>query len=657
MKANETKFQEVIEGTKQYVIPLFQRPYSWEKKEWNILWKDIIELCELEQPRTHFIGSIVNMPSTSVPEGVAKFLLIDGQQRLTTIFIILILLRDRALDSGKQEFADEIYDTLLVNKYQKDDDRFKLLPTQDDRDTYKKYSEHEPVEENGSQLSAAYLFFSKKLKQISFDHERIKKIITSYFSVVSIVLEEGDNPYLVFESLNAKGKPLAQADLIRNYFFMRIHKDLQGKIYDDLWHPMQSSLGENLTEFIRHFLMGKGSMVKQSDVYFELKDRVGSSDIETYLQELKKNAVYYQRLIHPTEFEPASELKKYFERLNRIEVTTAYPLLLPLYAEYDQGKLSETDFVEILKTLENFLIRRFVCGIPTHQLNKIFLPLYSQIIKNDVGIVITLKTVLQTKGYPKDAEFLSRLRETRLYGAGERAAKTKLILESLEESDEHKEMVPVEDLSIEHIMPQTPTEWWKSHLGENWEDTHEIMLHTIGNLTLTAYNSELSNDNFPSKKTQYHNSHLSLNRYFETKTTWQQKDIEERADYLGDLALRIWTYFGDDSSRATEETHLTSSKPTTLNILGQSFTVATWRDVLEKTMNTIIDLEPEKFDIIAQNFPRYLGRDKSKFKDTRLLANEYYIEVNLSSSSIRRFCLNALETVELTSDDWKVTLA
>jgi hypothetical protein len=469
-------------------------------------------------------------------------------------------------------------------------------------------------------------------------------------------LDPDDNPYLVFESLNAKGKPLTQADLIRNYFFMRIHVDRQDATYNEFWHPMQVSLGENLTEFIRHYLMKEGSIVKQSDVYFALKDRVTPSNATEYLENLKKFSVYYQRLIYP-EFEPEPKIQRYLRRLNRIEVTTAYPILLTFYSAYSSGIISLSEFVNVLKTLENYLLRRFVCGIPTNQLNKIFATLYSQITSKGEGNLLKgLRNSLQTKGYPKDSEFLARFREARFYGAGDRLIKTKLIWESLEEWQGHKEVVAFDDLSIEHIMPQTPTVWWKEHLGSNWEEIYEFLLHTIGNLTLTAYNTELSNDNFLEKQQFYKDSHLSLNRYFENLSAWSRKEIEDRSEYLANIALQIWPYFGEDSLGTSDQKIETISKPTKLTILGQNFAVQSWRDVLEKTMNTISDLEPAMFDIIAQNFPRYVGRDKSKFRETRSLQNGYYIEVHLNSNTIQRFCTNAMETVELTSEDWSVAL-
>lgn len=653
MQAKETKLQDIIEGTKQYVIPLFQRTYSWTTKEWEVLWKDLVELSEMENPRTHFIGSIVNMPTVSVPEGVAKYLLIDGQQRLTTIFILLTLLRNKARAIQNQGFAEEINNTLLVNPYKKDNDYFKLMPTQVDRVTYQNLINGN-VNETENQLTRAYTFFDKKLKQVELEPEKLKKIITSYFSVVSIVLDADDNPYLVFESLNAKGRPLTQADLIRNYFFMRIHVDKQEEVYKTYWQPMQSALNDDLTEYIRHYLMKGGNIIKQGDVYYALKESVSTSNAIDYLKELKKFSVYYQRLKFP-EFEPEPELQKLFRRLNRIEVTTAYPLLLNFYSNYDEGKISKADFAVILNTLENYLIRRFVCNVATNQLNKIFPAVYPAITaKHPDNIVEGFKTVLQGRGYPKDNEFSLRFRETKFYGGGDRVVKTKLILETLEENFAHKEAVPFDNLSVEHVMPQTLSEWWQNHLGNEWEETHDLFLHTIGNLTLTAYNTELSNDDFPTKKKTLNESHLELNKYFSTLPNWTRNEIEDRSEKLAKSALEIWKYFGQENSSPSDLQEVTGTTPFSLKILGQQMSVGSWRDVMEKTLNAVADLEPEKFDVIAHNFPRYLGKDKNKFRAIRELENGYFIEVNLSAQSIQKLCYQAMETIELTSDEWEV---
>jgi len=290
-------------------------------------------------------------------------------------------------------------------------------------------------------------------------------------------------------------------------------------------------------------------------------------------------------------------------------------------------------------------------------LNKIFPTVYPLLTqKYDSNILNGFKFILQGKGYPKDSEFALRLKEAKLYGAGDRLVKTKLMLESIEEYFNHKEAVPFENLTIEHIMPQTLSVWWQNHLGVNWEDTHDLYLHTLGNLTLTGYNSELSNYDFDNKKQLLNESHLDLNKYFVDKAKWTKEEIESRAEGMSKLALQIWPYFGQENSSPTDLQEVTGTNPIKVKILGQNFNVGSWRDVLEQTLNTVADLEPEKFDILAHNFPRYIGKDKSKFRAIRQLQNNYFFEVNLSAQSIQRLCYQAMETIELTSDDWEVEI-
>ncbi|MBU7008450.1 DUF262 domain-containing protein [Phosphitispora fastidiosa] len=653
MNASETKLQPIIEGTKQYVVPLFQRSYSWDKKEWEILWNDLIELSEMENPRDHFIGSIVTMPTTSVPEGVAKYLLIDGQQRLSTIFILLTLLRDQLTKIQQNELAEEINNTLLVNPYKKESDHYKLLPTQVDRASFKKLIDSEPILPE-DKVTEAYKYFERKVKQSNIDCQTLQKVISSYLSVVSIVLDPEDNPHLVFESLNAKGRPLTQSDLIRNYFFMRIHINDQENVYSDYWKPMQEGLGDNLTEFIRHYLMRTGSKVKQSDVYLSLKELVGQEDALNHLKNLSRFAEYYQKLLCPDN-ETNLGVRKALQRINRIEVTTAYPFLLNCYDDYAQTKISDDDFIEILKVIENFMIRRFVCNVPTNQLNKIFPPLYTSINNKETGsFVDKLKGILQSKGYPKDSEFKARLQDSNLYGTGDRARKTKIILESIEESYNHKEQVPFEELTIEHVMPQTLTEWWQDHLGDDWGIIHDLHLHTLGNLTLTAYNPELSNDDFENKRIRFTESHLELNKYFVDKLSWNKEDILSRANFLAEKALEVWPYFGDKNYEYNGHADVTGTTPQALWILGQKFSVNSWRDVLEQTTNTIAELEPDKFEQLIQQFPRFIGRDKKKFRAIRELKNGAFIEINLSAQVIQKFCFQAIEAIELTTDEWQV---
>lgn len=652
MQASETKLQPIIEGTKQYVVPLFQRSYSWDKKEWEILWNDLSDLCKADKPRTHFIGSIVTMPTVSVPEGVTKYLLIDGQQRLTTIFVLLSFLRDRAKESSDEELSQEITNTLLVNPYKKDFDYYKLLPTQTDRDSFQNLVKLRKPD-GQDQISKAYIFFRRKFQQSDIDIQTLKKVISNNLSVVSVVLGIDDDPHLVFESLNAKGRPLTQSDLIRNFFFMRIHVDEQESIYAEYWKPMQEALATNLTEYIRHYLIKDGSWVKESDVYFALKELIGDSEALKHLKDISHFAEYYKKLLHPEKYESDLLLRKGLSRLNRIGITTAYPFLLNCYGAYERGQMIHSDLLKVLKTLENFMIRRFICNVPTNQLNKIFPPLYSQVQNRISGSFIEgLQKVLQTKDYPKDAEFKARLADTRLYGSNDRVAKARLILETVEENFSHKEVVNLQSLTVEHIMPQTLNVDWREHLGEDCEQTHELYLHVLGNLTLTGYNSELSNSSFDKKKKLLDESHLEINKYFKNKKSWLRDDIDWRSYALADIALKIWSYFGDEQADSNEQTDVTGKIPETIWVLGQIIRVQSWSDVVVSTLNTIAELEPDKFEKVVARFPRHFER--AKLTRARELNNGSVVEANLSAKAAYRFCQQALEEAELTSEDWQV---
>lgn len=652
MQAKETRLDSIIEGTKQYVVPLFQRSYSWTKKEWDILWNDICDLYEMENPRVHFFGSIVNMPATSVPEGVAKFLLIDGQQRLTTVFILLSILKDLALEGRKERLSDEIKNTLLLNQYKDGYDHYKMMPTQVDRNSFLKVIEGQGHEADG-QIGQAWKYLEKKVRTSNFDIENIKKILTQKFSVVSITLDTDDNPYLVFESLNAKGRSLSQADLIKNYFFMRIHVSKQDEIYSKLWEPMQNNLRDDLSEFIRHYMMRHGGNVRQTDVYYALKDEVSPDNTIDYLKSLNEYSMYYRNMKYPENISD-KDLRVRFERLNRIEVTTAYPLILYVYGEFAHNNISKEQFCEVIDVIENYLIRRFVCDYKTNTLNKTFGAAYAFISKyNSDEIVNAVKEYLSTKGYPKDSEFKERFMTTKLYGGGDRQQKTKFILASLEKSFEHKEIVQMDNLTIEHVMPQTLSDWWVDYLGDDAFSIHDIWLHTIGNLTLTAYNSDLSNKSYIQKRSYLSQSHLELNKYFTSAGEWKKLDIEKRAEQLSKRALNIWPYFGHEDIEVDGDTKAYSS-PQSVYCLGKYSSVNSWRDVLTFTLNSIYEELPECFSTIVNAFPKWIGKDGNKFRAARELNSGYFIEVNDSANAIYTKCIKVLNVAHLTEDDWSI---
>jgi len=665
MNARETTLSKIIEGTNQYIVPLYQRPYSWKEKSWKILWDDLIELIErqkteTEKQRPHFMGSIVTIPGRSIPEGVAKYILIDGQQRITTLFVILILLRNIARQNdSKNRLAEEINNTLLVNQYKEDLDYYKLQPTQTDRQTFHQLINQETID-NNNQIAKAYLFFEKELKKRAqqIDIRELKNVIISKLSLVSIVLDDDDNPHLVFESLNAKGERLTEADLIRNYFFMRVHVNEQDTIHNKYWKPMQDQLGESMTEFIRHYLsMQEKRIVNKADVYFSFKESLnkGNTTILEYLQELVKFANYYVRILHP-EKEPDQDIKLLFSRLNKLDMTVTYPFLLNCYKDYDERIISIEEFKETLKTMENYIIRRFVCSIPSHEITRTFAPLYSQIRKNNTNFVDGLKKALQTKKYPKDDQFISDIKEVKLYG-NERQNKAQLILQSIERAYNHKEQPNLENLSIEHVMPQTLSQWWRDHLEDDHETTHELLLHTLGNLTLTAYNPDLSNKDFLSKKKILSQSHLEMNKYFQNKETWNREDIEQRAEDLSAIVLNIWPYFGDSKDAKAQGTveNLSKKIPKAIKIMGEKKEVTSWRDVLFTTVETICSMEQEKLEIIQEEFPNLIKNKKEECRAPKQLTSGLFLETNKHSGKyIEKYCKKIISICELSPEDWQI---
>jgi len=548
MEASVIRLVELLGDARQYLVPLFQRPYSWERQEWQTLWNDITDLCEAQNPRPHFLGAVVLIPARSVPEGVTKYSLIDGQQRYTTISILFAALRQVAFQKKEERLAEEIYKRFLINEFAEGNDYFKLLPTQSDREPYKNIILRQLPNDDDSRLAKAYRYFESEICKSGLELRKIKDVVEKSLSIVRVLLDEREDPYVVFEGLNARGRSLSQADLIRNYFLMKIDTNEQEKNYNEFWRPMEEKLGEeNLTEFMRHYLMmHRGDFVKKGEVYYNLRDYVEQKDAVEELKILSRFSTYYAKILELVS-ESDQAIARAIHRLNRLDVTTAYPFLLACYDDYIHQTLSREEFLEVLKVLENFIVRRFVCSVSTKNFNKIFASLYQEVKESGLPFVESVKDILKKRGYPKDYEFERALREAKLYGSGDRKEKTKFILETLEESFGHREQVNLEELQIEHVMPQTLTPWWKTHLGENFEFIYETLLHTLGNLTLTGYNAELSNSDFEEKKSWYRDSHLELNTYFSEIKTWREGDIKLRAQELANQCLNIWSYFGKDN--------------------------------------------------------------------------------------------------------------
>jgi uncharacterized protein with ParB-like and HNH nuclease domain len=549
MDAHDTQIFKYLEGSKSFVIPLFQRTYSWDNKHLETLWADLTNTME-EKETTHFFGSFVTMPEPSSASGISKYIVIDGQQRLVTTTIFLAALRKRAEDIDKSsELKNSIFEQYLTNKYAELSlDKNKVIPTQADREILSTVvNKPDTLTDKEHKIAKAYYYFKGKLDAEIQDIDQIKKIkntLLNKFSIVDICLDKDDDPYLIFESLNAKGEPLTQADLVRNYLFMKISPNNQQEIYDTIWLPMQQRLNSSAVDFLRHYLARNGKLPNYNKVYSSVKafsegNFKDEKQVIEYATDLSKYSEYYYRFINP-EAEKDPEIRAYFASLNYLDVTTSYPLLLNLYNDLFMKKISKDEFVGFLSVLESYIIRRAVCGVPTNFLNRFFPTVYQKLDKTD--IITSFKQVLSTETeagrMPDDLEFSEHLRIKELYGT-----KTIGYLLMRIELKDNKETVNFEDLQIEHIMPQTLSDPWKNELGEDWELTYKKYLHSLGNLTLTGYNAEYSNRPFIEKRDMskgFKDSGLRLNREIAQLDRWTEKEIIQRGERLAKIALQLW---------------------------------------------------------------------------------------------------------------------
>ncbi|WP_424362717.1 DUF262 domain-containing protein [Methylocystis parvus] len=545
MEARPCQILEFFDGTKQLLVPLFQRPYEWGPREWEALWTDLFEQYERTEEdlvAPHFTGAIVTAPARSVPVGVAKYLVIDGQQRITTVAIILCAIRSLLQpDSKKYRKITK----LLINEDDEALDYFKLLPTQPDREPFQSLIAEKPSQK--TRFSDAFDFFTKKLKGSDsndnvIDTDRLFETIQNRLTVVSIHLGETDDPYLIFESLNAKGAPLTQADLIRNYLLLRLHSSEQQKIYEAAWLPLQHCLGDHLTEFMRQFLMLTGEEVAKSAIYSVLKHRLlnySEIAISSELHRMYKVARLYAQIIGISAA-PEEIVAKRLARLRRWEVATANPFILKLMELYSDGGLGAAEVVACLDLIESFTVRRTICGVPTNQLKRIFLSATKDMPQGGVASWFAdfLASGASGRRWPKDEEFEEALFRYRAYAPPH--DRCKFILENLEETFGHKEPVMFSDATIEHVMPQTLTAVWQTNLGSQAEDIHEKWLDLLGNLTLTGYNPELSNSPFEEKRKLLADSHFEMNKWIANKETWTEVEMAERSRLLFLKAKAIW---------------------------------------------------------------------------------------------------------------------
>jgi len=554
MKGSEAKLVSYMQGSdKRFIIPVYQRNYDWREENCRQLYDDLISIVR-KQRNAHFFGSIVSVHSDGE---FNEYLIIDGQQRLTTISLLLLamynLMKAGIVVPEQGNLADKIYKTYLIDEWQDEETRIKLKPVKDDHKAFSSLFKKSDDYVQDSNLTINYKYFYNRIQKEEIKIDELYSAITK-LEIINITLNKEDNPQLIFESLNSTGLALSEGDKIRNYILMGLPTKTQNEYYEEYWNKIEQRTNYNVSLFIRDYLSVKQQAIPSMNrIYVTFKSYVEEKQYETQplLEDLLQYAEYYRILLkgHTED----KQLNACIYRLNRLETTITRPFFLEVLRLNKKGSLSLEDVRNVFLYTENYLFRRNICDLPTNALNKIFLMLHREIIRydgSDTDYVEKFKYALLAKTdrgrFPRDTEFTDALGVKQIYLMN---IKNKAyIFERFENFGiiEDKDIYRHLDegtYSIEHIMPQNLTPAWVSALGEDYEEIHETWLHRLANLTLTGYNSKYSNNSFAEKRDMekgFRESGLRLNAWVAQQEKWTLDELEERCGILTERALKIW---------------------------------------------------------------------------------------------------------------------
>lgn len=656
MKASEGFITRFLDGSgKKFVIPVYQRSYSWKEENCKQLWDDLVDVYENHYD-SHFFGSVVYVEEDTGGEN--EYIIIDGQQRITTVCILLLAIRNYLLTNkiSSKINTDKITNIYLTDQYAEGDKKLKLKLVEGDDAAYDRLVNNQPPEGNNNNVTINYLFFYANISNSPI--EKIEGIYDaiSRLDIVNVSLkpESGDNPQLIFESLNSTGQDLEESDKIRNFILMGLKEREQNRIYKTYWEKLETTVGKDETSnFIRYYLCTRiRDSVTNNQVYFQFKKyrKSHQSDpIEDILKKMLRYADFYKQIkeckISDSGFQAG------VARLMYLDLNTTIPLLFDFFDARAEGLMDDDDIEKAVNLVEAYYLRRMVGTGSTASLNKTFISIGADTKKTmdengstylDAFQYSLLSRTGKTR-FPKDMEFVENFKRYEIYNA--KSELRKYILSRLENFGS-KERVAVEDqvedgeLTIEHIMPQTLTDEWKKELGADYEMVHSKYLHTIGNITLTAYNSDFSNFSFKKKKELkdkgFNYSKLSLNDYVKGVDEWKEPQIKERADLLAKKAEQIWPYPVTTITASKIEnwvdldddydfTGMTVSK---VKICGDEIATKDLTDAYNKINVTLFFLDPETYSSWQD---AYRNSDQSKLREPYSIAPSMFVEENLSS--------------------------
>ena len=552
MKASEKKIKDLFSEAKTFfAIPVYQRDYNWQEKHCKQLFEDILSVGKDIDITSHFIGSIVYIHEGVYGIGEKEFYVIDGQQRMITITLLHIALYHR-LKESKEEYADEIYELYLVNKFSKRDIKLKLLPPEENLNILNKI-----LEENWEELEdyqdrnivKNYKFFKEIIS--NYSNEEIEYLLAGLDKIiyVDIALEKDkDDPQKIFESLNSTGLDLSQGDLIRNYILMDLEREKQNLVYKNLWLPIENnckiSLGNEIknyvSDFIRDYLTLKNGKIPSKPKVFEEFKEFYNKNNDEQLEDIKNFSEEYSHIIKPNT-EKDKDIRKELENLKVLDQTVINTFLIGVLRDYRENKIVKNEILEILKLLQSYIWRRFITEKPSNALNKIFQGMYLKISK-DQKYYKSLEESLLNQDFPTDDELKEALKTKNVYKDKE---KLRYIFKELENYN-HNELIDFENekITIEHIFPQKPNKSWKEKYSDYELEEMKIFKDTISNLTLTGSNPNLGNKSFLEKRNDdihgYKNSKLYLNKYLSKLNEWNLSAMEGRFEELFKNIVKIW---------------------------------------------------------------------------------------------------------------------
>ncbi|ABK78227.1 conserved hypothetical protein [Cenarchaeum symbiosum A] len=555
MKAEIQSFSDLFEGARQIKVPIYQRAYSWERDDCEQLWEDVLKIAG--EPRAnHFMGTIVCSREDGSSELIRRYTVVDGQQRLATVLLLVAAWCKKAVELGVDPSrCSEMEYVFIKNQFKEDTDKYKLVLARGDNNRFVMLMEGErPAAGDQGLIDKAYEFFEKKLGAKTADIDAVRRGILGLRMAFIELGDDKDMAQGIFESLNSKGKPLTQVDLVRNFVLMSFDSGEREMIYDTTWADIENELGssERFNEFVIHYLVAMTQTpVKADRAYHDFMWHVkighAGGDMRRVLVEMRRYAGYYKRMLDGGFAGPrGGEIDSAVSGIKSLKSTTAYPLLLCLAeCHYGEGNLGTEDLLEILGMLESYVCRRTVCNLHTNRRIRVFNKLAKCVKEVETGHLARIRgefgeiNKIESERFPDDDEFMEKMAIANIY----ESAPKLYILRRLEESRGSKVLGP--NHTIEHVMPRSLTDWWREHLGEEHEEIHLRYLHRVGNLTLTAHNPLLGNGSLPEKRDHEHgyaNSGLNLDELLADAREWRAGDIDRRGRVLARQAVSVWRY-------------------------------------------------------------------------------------------------------------------